>query len=49
MLLMKRGHGRWGKLLPEEWKKENGTSVSKKDKKEDPGNDRLVILTLIAG
>jgi len=35
--------------VPEDWRKANVTSVFKKGKKEDPGNYRLVGLTLIPG
>lgn len=49
ILLVKRSHGNWGKLIPEVWKKENSNSVPKMNKKEDLGNDRPVILTLTPG
>ncbi|GAB0184021.1 mitochondrial enolase superfamily member 1 [Grus japonensis] len=35
--------------VPQDWRKENVTPIFKKDKKEEPGNYRLVSLTLIPG
>lgn len=35
--------------VPEDWKRVNVTPNSKKDKKKDPGNKRLVSLTSVSG
>lgn len=35
--------------VPEDWKRVNVTPNSKKDKKEDPGNKRLVSVTSVSG